>query len=476
MTTDAVRTSPAGAPGPSRAEAPRRRRRRLLDLDAAVATGTTPSALVKPLELSWWDWTVFLLHTATEIEHALLVQYLYAAYSLADAGFLGANVPANATSITRRWRNTIIGIAREEMGHLLTEQNVLRFVDGPVNLDREDLPFRTGLYPFAFELEPLSRVSLAKYVAAEMPAAPDPAELPADELAEILALAESATDGVPVNRVGALFDALVDVLDDPTKLTDADLRPGSVSHQAPEDWSNFFGIIARLVTDRADAVAAITDIGQEGEGSGTTTPPDRSHFARFLTIFREFPANDGVVGPDWIPTRSVPVNPTTLATPAGDAELERGRITAPTTRLWAQLFDLRYRMLLTDLGHALRLDGPHDDPQGTRTIRGTLKDWTFDEMTVGLAGVGNVLTERPCKDQPGPDDPAVAGPPFEMPATLALADTEHAVWRLHLSLLDSSAELIAAIRAAEGTHDVLDALESSDAAARPFVTAQLAAT
>jgi len=27
----------------------------------------------KPEELTWWDWTVFLLHTAAEIEHALMV-------------------------------------------------------------------------------------------------------------------------------------------------------------------------------------------------------------------------------------------------------------------------------------------------------------------------------------------------------------------------------------------------------------------
>jgi hypothetical protein len=29
--------------------------------------------LTKPDELTWWDWTVFLLHTAAEIEHALMV-------------------------------------------------------------------------------------------------------------------------------------------------------------------------------------------------------------------------------------------------------------------------------------------------------------------------------------------------------------------------------------------------------------------
>ena len=35
-----------------------------------------------PPEFTWHDYTVFLLHVAAEIEHALMVQYLYAAWSL----------------------------------------------------------------------------------------------------------------------------------------------------------------------------------------------------------------------------------------------------------------------------------------------------------------------------------------------------------------------------------------------------------
>ena len=115
-----------------------------LDTTAEAAVHTIP----KPDELSWWDWAVFLLHTAAEIEHALMAQYLYAAYSLADADFTGAAVPADAAARTARWRATITAIAREEMAHLLTEQNLLRFIGGPLNFERQDFPFRSALYPF----------------------------------------------------------------------------------------------------------------------------------------------------------------------------------------------------------------------------------------------------------------------------------------------------------------------------------------
>jgi hypothetical protein len=62
--------------------------------------------------LGWWEWTVFLLHTATEIEHALLVQYLYGAYSLADSRFTGHAVPPHAAAPTRSWRQLIMQVVR----------------------------------------------------------------------------------------------------------------------------------------------------------------------------------------------------------------------------------------------------------------------------------------------------------------------------------------------------------------------------
>ena len=52
---------------------------------ASAALATAPDTIPKPIELTWWDWAVFLLQTAAEIEHVLMVQYLYAAYSVIQA-------------------------------------------------------------------------------------------------------------------------------------------------------------------------------------------------------------------------------------------------------------------------------------------------------------------------------------------------------------------------------------------------------
>src|SRR6266446_3884621 len=81
----------------------------------AAAEGTRVLWPAHDPRLSPRDEIIFLLHTAAEIEHSLLVQYLYAAWS----------IPPNPADKLKKWRTTILGIAKQEMGHLMTVQNVL---------------------------------------------------------------------------------------------------------------------------------------------------------------------------------------------------------------------------------------------------------------------------------------------------------------------------------------------------------------
>ena len=442
----------------------------------AAEPATAGAPLAKPDELTWWDWTVFLLHTAAEIEHALLVQYLYAAYSLGAGGFPGPSVPADAAQTVSLWRSTITEIAREEMAHFITVQNLLRFLGGPLTLEREDFPFTSPLYPFPLKLEPLTRTSLAKYVAAEMPADP---QQPAELIQEIITRSTQGTGGPAVNRVGVVYEMLADIVSDATKLPDSDLRTDTVAQQAAkEDWhagADTSPLIVRVVDSRGAAVTALKDVGAQGEGLAN---PQGSHFTRFLDIYRAFPETEGPPGTaPWVPTLAVPANPNTLPDGNGDATLEPGRITHPAARLWAQLFDVRYRMLLMDLLHWLHLSDASYTPEAARTVRGTLRDWTFQEMTgrgrAGLRGIAKALTALPLKQAPGPTDATNAGPPFEMPYTLTLPDQERDRWQVHLALLDGADQLIAQIQALAGSSPVLAELTTIDQAMRSFVHDQL---
>ena len=70
----------------------------------------------------------------------------------------------------RAWQETILGVAKEEMGHLVTVENLHTALGLPIHLEREDYPWGSGFYPFGFTLERLTLDSLATYVCAESPA------------------------------------------------------------------------------------------------------------------------------------------------------------------------------------------------------------------------------------------------------------------------------------------------------------------
>jgi hypothetical protein len=112
----------------------------------------------KPPQLSWYDYAVMLLQIGASIERALMVQYLYAAYSLRDDH-----------AKAKEWRKILLTIAREEMGHLLTVQNILTLLGAAFNLDRGDYPWDVPFEACPFRLEQLTQGSLACYVYAEMP-------------------------------------------------------------------------------------------------------------------------------------------------------------------------------------------------------------------------------------------------------------------------------------------------------------------
>jgi hypothetical protein len=382
------------------------------------------------------DEAVFLLHTAAEIEHALMVQYLYAAWSL----------PADATGKMGRWRREVLQIAREEMAHLATVQNLLRFVGGPLNFDREDFPYRSELYPFPFRLEPLGRASLARFVVAEMPVEPN---ADAALVAEAVAI---ATDGGshPVNRVGALYRRLTDLFAEGGPLPDSELRPqtAGVIQARPEHFRADVGdgpYFLRTVGSRADALALIDDVADQGEGD-TDTP--YSHFSTFLEMFDCWPAGE-------TPALDVPVDPSTR--PRTDGGSDPGLITHERAAVWAAIFNRHYRMLLGWLQHALLT--PRAEPASSGLCLRV-----FGEMLT-LAEVGPLLATLPRTA----DDTGRAGATFELPYTLAFPDLPDDRWDHHRDLLVEARAALEALPPAAGDAQVRTRLLATVTAAQEFV-------
>lgn len=356
--------------------------------------------------LSPRDEAIFLLHSAAEVEHSLMVQYLYAAWSLPEEG------PPRVA----RWRRDILQIAREEMAHFAAVQNLLRFVGGPLNFDREDFPFRSEFYPFPFRLEPLSLQSLARYIAAEMPARSD---VDPRLLAKVLELAAEGNEGKPVNRVGALYNRLIDLI---RTLPDDAFRAATAgSIQAPPvRWRADVGrgpLFLRRVATRNEALSLLTDVARQGEGEEDM--PD-SHFLAFVEIFDAFPK-------DKSPALDVAIHPNLRGGDAGDGALAAGRITHPRTQQWARVFNHHYRMLLSWLQHAL-LTPVEDAPSQGLSLR------AFAEM-LALSDVGRLLTTLPCSED---GSPGRAGAPFELPYSMTLPDLPDERWAYHRELLGTA--------------------------------------
>ncbi len=111
------------------------------------------------------DFAIYLLQAGAEIEHSLLVQYLYAAYSVDE------RAGNDKENIGLLWKTQIRLVAREEMAHLVTVQNLLLSLKtGEVYLNRGSINKNVKNQPLPFQLEPLSERSLGKYVLFDSPA------------------------------------------------------------------------------------------------------------------------------------------------------------------------------------------------------------------------------------------------------------------------------------------------------------------
>jgi hypothetical protein len=265
------------------------------------------------------------------------------------------------------------------------------------------------------------------------------------------------------HTVGQLYDRVIAVLADPARIPDTLFRPDSYAQQASwDDWGRGYAppparpgeteppaaapadrscvIVARVAT-RTEALAAIKQIGRQGEAAHLrlADADEPSHFERFMRLldaFRTAADRRDLVHP-------VPVNPTTLLgpdTPEGSTRIEQA-----TSRRWGTLFNLRYRALLTDLSHSYRLARVVDPREPN--VRGAIMHKAFGEM-YNLKALAGILVHRPLKDGV-PSHQACAGPPFEMPYTLDLPIDEPDCWQQHQDILKASLRVCDALLAAD---------------------------
>jgi hypothetical protein len=279
------------------------------------------------------------LQEAAEIEHQLMIQYLYAAFSLKKRPDERCT-PAQYEYV-RRWGSTLLMVARQEMEHLALVNGLLSAFGTAPWFSRENIPRQSRYFlsanmaPFkapggevtpcdiAFVFERFNLDTIGRFVCMESPgyatlkesgdpipdwcfgtpehpcrgvaagAAPGEvaryplsrshlgaASLAAAPAASTLAAA-AAADSIAPGTIQELYDEIARAIH---RLPAGELFTGDPSRQVfvPVEYQvNIFPIV-----DVASADLALQLIVEEGEG--IDAPPDyQSHFLRFFDVRRE---------------------------------------------------------------------------------------------------------------------------------------------------------------------------------------------
>src|SRR3984893_5014443 len=109
------------------------------------------------------------LYEAAELEHTLMCTYLYAAASLRDGEREG--LTAEEAAAVRRWRQVLVGVAVEEMGHLAAVWNITSALGGSPRFGRTNFPLDPGYLPacVVVKLAPFTADTLQHFVFLERP-------------------------------------------------------------------------------------------------------------------------------------------------------------------------------------------------------------------------------------------------------------------------------------------------------------------
>src|SRR6267154_4574593 len=139
---------------------------RLAQLIATRGGQASPEA---PFVIEHREALIYMLCEAAELEHGIMCQYLFAAFSLKQTAQEGLS-PRELDAATR-WRKRISHVATQEMLHLALVHNLLSAIGAAPHLARPNLPHPAGHYPAGVQLAllPFGEAALRHFMYLERP-------------------------------------------------------------------------------------------------------------------------------------------------------------------------------------------------------------------------------------------------------------------------------------------------------------------
>src|SRR5713101_832602 len=112
---------------------------------------------------------IYMLCEAAELEHGIMCQYLYAAFSLKQSEAEG--LTAEEAAAVNRWRKRISHVATQEMLHMSLVQNLLSAIGAAPHLSRPNYPQPASHYPAGVHLAllPFGEEALRHFMFLERP-------------------------------------------------------------------------------------------------------------------------------------------------------------------------------------------------------------------------------------------------------------------------------------------------------------------
>jgi CDGSH-type Zn-finger protein/truncated hemoglobin YjbI len=407
-------------------------------LAATIATRGGQAPPEAPFVIEHREALIYMLCEAAELEHGIMCQYLFAAFSLKQGA--GEDLTAAELDAVRRWRKQVAHVATQEMLHLALVHNLLSSIGAAPHLFRPNFPAPASHYPAGVQLAliPFGEQALRHFMFLERPEGMDLGD--ADGLAAVgraqplLNQRDIVPRGQDFATVGHLYRSI-------------EAGFAHLADQHGEDWlfvgpsraqatSEFFGwpeLVA--VTDLASAQRAIEEILEQGEGPRGNWRD--AHFGQFVSILDEF-QQLREANPGFDPVR--PVVAANVRPPERDSAVPL--ITEPLTARVTDLFNVGYEILLQIFERFFAHTGETDAQLKV------LADATIGLMLRVLRPLGDLITSLPVGDEhPG----MTAGPSFELfYESDYLMPHQHAAWALLAERLDEAAWLCDQLRSGKG--------------------------
>jgi hypothetical protein len=318
-----------------------------------------PKLVVANREDLWW-----LLTEASQLEHMIMCQYLFAEFSLKSGTDEG--LTEEQAQAVEGWRKLLRGIAVEEMLHLALVANVMSSIGAGATLGRPNFPQRSGYFPAGVQLDllPFGEQALLHFLYLERPEGMERQDaegfVPAAPPRQPLSEQELMPRGQEFLTIGHLYRGIEAGLRDLTeRLGERALFVGSPRAQATPEllhWPQLFA-----VTGLDSALAAITEIIEQGEGARGDWRD--AHYGRFLRIWEEYHAlreND----PAFEPARPVLA---AYARQPFDISRPMPLISDPGARRIAELAAVAYELVLQLLTRFFTHTDETDEQLGTLT-------------------------------------------------------------------------------------------------------------